>query len=124
MPSVYALPHVQQAPVAISAVAFVPQWPQKGIDASTGFAHFGQAFVLANGDTRPDDMSPPDPTAAPGIGDSGGDDLTAAGEPPTEKAGTMRAADAEIGFPQSMQKRDIGSLSRPQKAQETRGVTV
>src|SRR5665647_3433567 len=36
----------------------------------------------------------------------------------------MRAADAEIGFPQSMQKRDIGSLSRPQKAQETRGVTV
>ncbi|MDQ2667911.1 MAG: hypothetical protein M3Z05_18130, partial [Gemmatimonadota bacterium] len=43
---------------------------------------------------------------------------------PVEQAGTMRAADAEIGFPQSMQKRDIGSLSRPQKAQETRGVTI
>jgi hypothetical protein len=41
-----------------------------------------------------------------------------------DTAGTTRAADGEIGFPQSMQKRDIGSLSRPQKAQETRGVTI
>ena len=29
------------------------------------------------------------------------------------------AAEAEIGFPQSMQKRDMGSFSRPQKAQAT-----
>ena len=39
-------------------------------------------------------------------------------------AGTTRAADDEIGLPQSMQKRDIASFSRPQKAQETRGVTA
>ncbi len=53
---------------------------------------------------------------ADGEGDGAGD--------PTEYAGTTRAEDAEIGFPQSMQKRDIGSFSRPQKAQTTRGVTI
>ena len=34
-----------------------------------------------------------------------------------------RAAEAVIGFPQSMQKRDVGSFSRPQKAQAVGGVT-
>ena len=71
-------------------------------------------------------MSAPEPTAAPGMGASGGTPpaFTGAKGEPDEWPGTLRAADAEIGFPQSMQKRDIGSFSRPQKAQETRGVNA
>jgi hypothetical protein len=36
----------------------------------------------------------------------------------------VRAAEADIGFPQSMQKRDAGSFSRPQKAQAVRALTT
>lgn len=35
-----------------------------------------------------------------------------------------RAPDGETGLPQSMQNRESGSFSRPQKAQSTRGVTL
>jgi hypothetical protein len=37
-------------------------------------------------------------------------------------AGAVRIAEAVSGFPQSMQKRDMASLSRPQNVQETSGV--
>ena len=124
----YVAPQVQHDPVETSVVTLVPQWPQNGIPASTGFAHLGHVFDAANGDNRDGGMRPPEPTAALGDGASAATP-PAEGEGdgagvPAEYAGTTRAADAEIGFPQSMQKRDIGSFSRPQKAQTTRGVTI
>jgi hypothetical protein len=114
--------------VDTSLVTLVPQWPQNGSDASTGFAHLGQVFDGASGESRDGGIRPPEPTAALGNGASAGEppaegDEDGAGDP-TEYAGTTRAEEAEIGFPQSMQKRDIGSFSRPQKAQTTRGVTI
>jgi N-acetylmuramoyl-L-alanine amidase len=127
IPCVYAAPHVQHDPEETSLVTFVPQWPQNGIPASTGFAHLGHVFDGASGESR-GGMRPPEPTAALGDGASAATppaegEGDGAGDP-DEYAGTTRAADAEIGFPQSMQKRDIGSFSRPQKAQTTRGVTI
>ena len=67
-------------------MTLVPQWPQKGRDASTGFAHLGHVFVDAMGDTRVGGIiSPPDPTAAPGMGVSGlGGALTTAADEPAE----------------------------------------
>ncbi|MEP6729166.1 MAG: hypothetical protein ABJE10_00945 [bacterium] len=55
-------------PLDTSFVTRVPQCPQKGIAASTGLAHFGQAFVAATGERRVGGIKPPEPTAAPGIG--------------------------------------------------------
>ncbi|MEO8622064.1 MAG: hypothetical protein ABI625_13425 [bacterium] len=107
-------------------MTLLPQWGQKGSAGSTAFAHRGHATLLPSGDVRIGGMSAPEPTAAPGMGASAGTAPVIAptmGEP-DEWPGTLRAADAEIGFPQSMQKRDIGSFSRPQKAQETRGVNA
>jgi hypothetical protein len=43
---------------------------------------------------------------------------------PTECAGTTRAAEADIGFPQSMQNREFGSFSRPQKLQAIMELTT
>ena len=48
----------------------------------------------------------------------------AIGAPPVMVAPRARAADVVSGFPQSMQKRDDASFSRPQKAQVARGLTV
>ena len=72
--------------VDTSVVTFVPQCPQKGRPASTGFAHLGHAFVLARGDTREGGSREPEPTDAPGIGASGGGEatFTAANDAPAE----------------------------------------
>ena len=127
MPFVYALPQVQQVPLLTSFVIFVPQCPQKGIPAGTLFAHLGHADGGPLGDGRIAGFACTSAVlcGCAGVATVGGTAaLTAPTDAPVEYAGTMRAAEGEIGFPQSIQKRDIGSLSRPQKAQETRGVTV
>ena len=96
------------------------------MEAFTGCAHLGHGLVAAMGDTRVGGARPPEPTAAPGTGVVLASETrpTAAADEPAEYAGITRADEADIGFPQSMQNRDMGSLSRPQKAQITRGVTV
>ncbi|MEP6990178.1 MAG: hypothetical protein ABJA80_04540 [bacterium] len=91
--------------------------------ACTDFAHLGQGLELASGDILDGALSGPVPVPTDGWGAAAGSAPAAPSDAPAEYAGTMRAADADIGFPQSMQKRDIGSFSRPQKAQETRGFT-
>jgi hypothetical protein len=46
------------------------------------------------------------------------------GDAPRAYGGIIeRAAEADIGFPQSMQKREEGSFSRPQKEQAVGAVT-
>ena len=47
----------------------------------------------------------------------------AIGDPPVEYGIIVRAAEADIGLPQSMQKRDADSFSRPQKLQAVGGLT-
>jgi hypothetical protein len=124
MPFVYALPQFQQVPLLTSFVTFVPQCPQKGSPAATLLAHFGHVVGKVARSAGFECTSAVLDAGGGAVGMGGVVALMASSEAPTEYAGTMRAADCEIGFPQSIQKRDIGSLSRPQKAQETRGVTV
>lgn len=113
-----------------SFVTFVPQCPQKGSPAATLLAHLGHVEAPPTGDVRgPAGCTSAVPDAGAGVGAGARAEVTAgtlmrSAIAAVETAGTTRAADWEIGFPQSMQKRDIGSLSRPQKAQETRGVTI
>src|SRR4051794_36448251 len=83
-----------------------PQWPQKGRSGPTGFAHLGQGVAFA--------------ATTGAVGAVNG--LAGAVVCGFTLPGATRAAEADSGFPQSMQNRDIGSLSRPQKAQETSGV--
>lgn len=92
--------------------------------ASTGLPQRGHDDVAL--ETRVGGTSPAapaeDPPAdtAPAVATPAGDGATGFGAPPEGLgvyAGPTRAADGLSGFPQSMQKREAASLSRPQKAQ-------
>lgn len=71
---------------------------------------------------------PVEPASAASIGDTGGDDEPArapsGADPVDAKGDPGRAAEPDTGFPQSMQKRDADSFSRPQKAQVVRELTA
>lgn len=97
---------------------FFPHLEQNGSEASIDAeqcGHFATDGVGAM-DTRVDgtaDATPP-PARAGAAADEAADD----GFGGTTAAGTTRAADGFVGFPQSMQKRDSASFIRPQKAHE------
>ena len=100
-------------------------------------AHFGQRALpgptRVGGTTRGADPLTPDSGATSGrvaavtggagagraaADDSGSASATVARGPSGASAWNwMRDADAEIGLPQSMQKRELGSFARPQKVQ-------
>src|SRR3954466_3971599 len=69
---------------------------------------------------------PADPASAASMGDmlAGAGRMPSGAEPVGANGDPGRAADADTGFPQSMQKRDAGSFSRPQKAQVVRELTA
>ena len=114
----------------------VPQWPQKGSPVSAGLLHLGQregtAAAACAGDegreatgvgagvagergtaVRAAVADPaPEPPIAAGAAASDPESTV----PPRPPAPTC-AAEAVIGFPQSMQNREVASFSRPQKVQ-------
>jgi len=117
-------PHCVQLPGSLCAATRVPQCPQKGRPGATELPHRTHA-------------GPPPDMRVAGTplelnGDGLGGDAMAAGEldgavctgcawlPDAlgAYAGPTRAADGFIGLPQSMQKRDSDSFSRPQKAHD------
>jgi hypothetical protein len=124
-PSTYVAPQLAQWLVESPAVVTrAPQWPQKGSERSTDLAQRGQVPIV--GDTRVAG------TRAAGLA---GDIDALAGEREGDREGALpragsalgltdRAAEADTGLPQSMQKRDAGSFSRPQKAQAVKGLTA
>jgi hypothetical protein len=98
----------------------VPQCPQKGRPGVTGLPQRMQ--LAGEPDTRVAGTPALNAGAARAVATG---ELTGCGCPPGAGgtyAGPTRAADGFIGLPQSMQKRESVSFSRPQKAQDvTRG---
>lgn len=108
----------------------VPQYPQNGSPVSAGLVQRGQRVVA--GTDRPGDelrgasgvggtavraaVADPDPDALPALWAVAG----AADSPPLLTVplwAPIWAAEAVIGFPQSMQNREVASFSRPQNEQ-------
>ncbi|MEP6622359.1 MAG: hypothetical protein ABJE47_23755 [bacterium] len=119
MPSMYVVPQLEHSAAPNVAVARVPQCPQNASMGSVALPHLMHAMKCGSGSSC---------GAIIDVELRGGVSVRPAelaGIPiePDGYAGAARIADADIGFPQSIQKRDMGSLSRPQKAQETKGVT-
>ena len=100
----------------------MPQYPQKGSPFSAGFVQRGQRVGPVGGFSA---GAVRDATAVAGaeglgtagVGLGGGDAVTSGpGFPEPLRAPTW-AAEAVIGFPQSMQNREVASFSRPQNEQ-------
>ena len=107
----------------------VPQYPQNGKPLSAGLVQRGQRVVAGAG--RAGDelrgangvggtavraaVADADPDAMPALWAAAG----AVGSPPVTAPlwAPIWAAEAVIGFPQSMQNREVASLSRPQNEQ-------
>ena len=101
--------------MTVDDVTRAPQWPQKGRPGSTSLAHRGQCSV-ATVDTTPVNAIA---GALPAAGSRPGAlarALSEAGEL-LGQSGTTGADAADSALPQSMQKREAESFSRPQKEQ-------
>ena len=104
-------PHESHSAVDASFPVGLPQCPQNGSVGSTSFLHLGQVPVGVSLARARNADGLPDPGTAVAA------NAAATGDPPVEYGIIDRAADADIGLPQSMQKRDADSFSRPQKVQ-------
>lgn len=105
----------------------VPQYPQKGSPLSAGFVHRGHRISVAAPRGGEELRGPngvggtavraavADPDAMPALwGAAGVGSLLVI---PAALWAPIWAAEAVIGFPQSMQNREVASLSRPQNEQ-------